>query len=72
MKTSGDKIGELAGVRVGLYVSSSCGRCGYGLDNAKDEAVALLSSAGVLDGEALCFKCFADEIGDPRSATHRV
>lgn len=70
--TSESKIGELAGVSVGLYVSSSCGRCGYGLDKAKDEAVALLSSAGVLDGEVLCFRCFAGEIGDLKSATHRV
>ena len=70
--TSESMIGELDGVSVGLYVSSSCGRCGYGLNKASDEAVALLSSAGVLDGEALCFRCFADEIGDPRSATHRV
>lgn len=65
-------LGDRDAAKIGLYTGSCCGRCGYGSDRGDDAPVALVSAAGVLDGETLCLRCFADEIGDHLSATHRL
>ena len=73
------RVGTREGqTQVGLYTGSHCGRCGYGMlpkdGVAYDDGcqyVALASCGDVMDGEPLCLRCLADELGDAASARRR-
>jgi hypothetical protein len=65
-------LGDREGAAIGVYVDSCCGRCGYGSDRGDESPVALASAKDVLNGEVLCLRCFAEEIGDRLSATHKL
>jgi len=70
------RYGDLHFVSLGRYLASQCGRCGYvgqgETGNAFGQKFAVLATVpDALHGEPLCLKCLADELGDPRSATHK-
>jgi hypothetical protein len=70
------RYGDLRSVSLGRYLASQCGRCGYvgqgETGNAVGQKFAVLAMVpDVMHGEPLCLKCLAEELGDPRSATHK-